>query len=329
VQRPTFLANRHASNKLRATWLGHACYYIEFPSGLRVLFDPVFEERCSPLAFLGPKRFTPAPCEIADLPAVDAVLISHDHYDHLSLPTVIELHRRHPNATFFVGLGLEKWFRGVGINRVVEMDWWQDADISLTPQTTKEDQARVEPAAATTVGAITARISCLPSQHQSGRRLLDRNSTLWCSWAVSSATASTPATPNSVWFAGDTGYRTVPLEEADRVEDYSAKYAKLPHNPQFAQIGVLRGPFDLGLIPIGAYKPRYLFSAIHANPIDAVDIFQDTKCRRAMAIHWGTWVLTHEDVMEPPALLRKALAHRGLPTSGVFDVCDIGESREF
>lgn len=70
-------------------------------------------------------------------------------------------------------------------------------------------------------------------------------------------------------------------------------------------------------------------SAMHANPYDSVEIFKDTKCKRAMGIHWGTWVLTEEDVMEPPKLLKQVLKLRGMPQEGVFDVCEIGESREF
>lgn len=70
-------------------------------------------------------------------------------------------------------------------------------------------------------------------------------------------------------------------------------------------------------------------SSMHANPFDSVNIFLDTKCRRACGIHWGTWVLTEEEVMEPPRLLRQALAEKGIPETGIFDVCDIGESREF
>jgi L-ascorbate metabolism protein UlaG (beta-lactamase superfamily) len=112
-------------------------------------------------------------------------------------------------------------------------------------------------------------------------------------------------------------------------DDYSEKYASLPHCPAFAQIGALRGPFDLGLIPIGAYEPRFIMSAMHANPFDSVNIFTDTKCQKALGMHWGTWVLTEEDVLEPPKLLTQALEKKGIATKGVFDICDIGESREF
>lgn len=325
------MPTRTSSSKLRATWLGHACYYVEYPSGLRVLFDPVFEDRCSPFTFMGPKRHTPRPCDLADIPVVDAVVISHSHYDHLSSPTVNELAKRHPEAHFFVGLGLEKWFRSSGIERVTELDWWETADMVLAPKTEGQDAKAPKE-------SITARFSCFPAQHNSSRRPGDYNTTLWCSWGVSSSSPSAPE-PRSVFFGGDTGYRhvpKVPAVEADPKDDvynpaadWEPPYDKLPVNPEFAQIGHLRGPFDLGLIPIGAYKPRYLFSHVHANPFDAVDIFRDIKCKAAMGIHWGTWTLTSEELDEPPQLLKLALKRRGLPETGVFDVCNIGESREF
>ncbi|KAK0117743.1 hypothetical protein ONS95_012070 [Cadophora gregata] len=323
VIEPTFLPSRTASSSLRATWLGHACYYVEFPSGLRVLFDPVFEDRCSPFSFMGPKRYTEPPCHIKDLPVVDLVVISHSHYDHLSHPSVMKIHEAHPNAHFLVGLGLKKWFHECGITNVEEMDWWNDVDITLSPST---GEKRISTASDNTNPKsggedIKARISCLPCQHTSARTAFDKGVTLWCSWAVESG-------GKSVWFGGDTGYRHVP-ELPKGVDDYGEEYKDLPHCPAFKQIGDLRGPFDLGLIPIGAYDPRFIMSSMHANPFDSVNIFLDTKCKKAMGIHWGTWVLTSEDVLEPPQLLKQAMKWKGLPETGVFDVCDIGESREF
>ncbi|KJZ74591.1 hypothetical protein HIM_05941 [Hirsutella minnesotensis 3608] len=262
VTEPQWLPSRTSSDKLRATWLGHACYYVEFPSGLRVLFDPVFEDRCSPFSFLGPKRYTRQPCAVHDMPVVDAVVISHSHYDHLSRTSVLEIQRKHPDVHFFVGLGLEKWFRGCGLRNVTELDWWEDVDLTIAPKTA-DDQA-----------TSTATPSPGPDAAEKRRR-------------------------------GGGGAR------------------------KKSAIGALRGPFDLGLIPIGAYHPRAAFSAVHAGPGDAVDMMRDTRCRRALAMHWATWALTLEDVDEPPRLLREALRRRGLPEEGVFDVCEIGASREF
>ncbi|KAK3323741.1 beta-lactamase superfamily domain-containing protein [Cercophora scortea] len=318
---PTFPSTRGGTGgALRATWLGHACYHVEFPSGLRVLFDPVFEDRCGPLHMVGPKRFSPVPLAPADLPPVDAVVISHSHYDHLSHASVVDIAKRNPDTHFFVGLGLAKWFHSCGISNVTELDWWEDADLVLTKKPTTTTTTTTEDKSKSPL-TITARLTCLPAQHASGRTARDKNTTLWASWAVSSG-------GKSVWFGGDTGYRTVPKLPA-HIDDYSPEYDSLPKCPQFKQIGQLRGPFDLGLIPIGAYKPRWMWSSLHASPRDAVEIFKDTKCKRAMGIHWGTWVLTSEEVEEPPALLREALRECGIKETGVFDVCALGESREF
>ncbi|KIX03507.1 uncharacterized protein Z518_07060 [Rhinocladiella mackenziei CBS 650.93] len=333
VHPPTFLPSRagHTSS-LRATWLGHACYYVEFPSGLRVLFDPVFTARCSPFSWLGPKRYTEMPCQIKDIPTIDAVIISHNHYDHLSRPTIMEIAGHHPECHFFVPLGNKKWFEACGVKKCTELDWWDEADFALTPSQSSErdtsqrtsvtsaDSPELK-AQISSADTITSRISCLPCQHISARSVHDRAATLWASWSVSSG-------GKSVFFGGDTGYRTVP-KESDGKDDWAEEYASLPHCPAFADIGRLRGPFDLGLIPIGAYMPRWIMSPMHANPRDAVEIFRDTKCKKALGMHWGTWVLTEEDVLEPPKLLKKALAHHSMPETGVFDVCDIGESREF
>lgn len=316
IVKPSFAPSRADGTNLRATWLGHATYLVEFPSGFRALFDPVFEERYSAL---GPKRYTPAACQAGDLPEIDAVFISHNHHDHLSYPSVKELAGRFPNLHFFVGHGLAKWFQDSGISAVTEMDWWDDAEVVLEKkpgsETTDPDGKEGHDDAP---AQIKARVSCLPSQHGSLRSGLDYGHTLWASWAITSG-------GRSAWFAGDTGYRCVP----EGMEELGPGFDKLPRNPQFAQIGDLRGPFDLGLIPIGAYHPRFMYSGVHASPYDAVEIFQDTKCRRAMAMHWGAFALTSEPVDQPPEDLKKALGIKGLPQTGLFDVCAVGESREF
>ncbi|ROW04827.1 hypothetical protein VMCG_04863 [Cytospora schulzeri] len=309
-----------SSGNLRATWLGHATYLVEFPSGFRALFDPVFEEQYSAL---GPKRYTPAACQPADLPEIDAVFISHNHHDHLSYPSVMQLVGRFPNLHFFVGQGLARWFRDSGISAVTEMDWWDDAEVVLErnpdsktdPDGDKEGHDDDKTAAPE---QIKARISCLPSQHGSLRNGFDYGHTLWASWAVTSG-------GKSAWFAGDTGYRCVP----EGMEELGPGFETLPRTPQFAQIGELRGPFDVGLLPIGAYYPRFMYSGVHASPYDAVEIFEDTRCRRAVGMHWGAFVLTSERVDQPPEDLRAALRIKGIAERGVFDVCAVGESLEF
>ncbi|KAF2190933.1 N-acyl-phosphatidylethanolamine-hydrolyzing phospholipase D [Zopfia rhizophila CBS 207.26] len=325
IHEPTFLPSRH-TEKLRATWLGHACYYVEFPGGFRVLFDPVFEDCCAPINISALKRYTPPPCEIEDLPAIDAVVISHNHYDHLSYPTIMRIHKKFPNANFFAPLGNKKWFLDSGIHNVTELDWWESRDVKLELVKRKDEEGSKISVTErgdnkTNPETITATIGALPCQHVSARGPFDRCKTLWASWSVESG-------GSKVYFAGDTGYRTVP-KLPKGTDDYSTTYSHLPICPAFAEIGKHRGPFDLGLIPIGAYEPRFIMSPMHANPKDSVNIFVDTKCRKALGMHWGTWVLTEEDVLEPPRLLKQSLKEKDINEEGTFDVVDIGESREY
>ena len=110
---------------LRATWLGHSTVLVEL-DGARVLTDPVWGERVSPVSFAGPKRFQPVPVSLDALPALDAVIVSHDHFDHLDVPSL-----RHigPEATFVTPLGCGKLLRDAGLPNVIELDRWQEADV--------------------------------------------------------------------------------------------------------------------------------------------------------------------------------------------------------
>lgn len=200
VQRPSFLPTRYTPD-LRATWLGHACFYVEFPGGFRVLFDPVFTPRCSPFSWLGPKRYTEMPCTIADIPFIDIVVISHNHYDHLSHPTVMEIIRRNPNAQFFVPLGNKQWFLNVGIHNVTELDWWESRHVKLTSSgsaaagDSTDRLTAVAPDEAGSDENILATVGCLPCQHTSARTAFDKAQTLWASWSIESG-------DRKVWFGG-------------------------------------------------------------------------------------------------------------------------------
>jgi len=168
---------RPASSGLRATWLGHSTVLIEI-DGLRVLTDPVWGPRASPTRWAGPKRFQPVPVPLKSLPPLDAVLISHDHYDHLDYGTIRQLARLQPQVPFVTSLGvgghLEAW--GVPPARIHELDWWQAWRLP---------------------GAELA-VHAAPSQHFSGRGFKDRNRTLWSSLVI-----ETPR--HRVFFSGDTG----------------------------------------------------------------------------------------------------------------------------
>lgn len=278
---------------------------------------------------------------------VDAVVISHNHYDHLSYPTILRISKQFPEAHFFAPLGNKVWFEKCGITKVTELDWWESRDVKLEMKHNGTEKAVSITSTSdqeSATNSITATIGALPCQHVSARTPFDKCKTLWASWSVESGGAK-------VWFAGyvypfvslplgslrttsnipsknsDTGYRAVP-NLPPSTDDYAPEFSHLPVCPAFAQIGKYRGPFDLGLIPIGAYEPRWMWSAVHADPKDAVNIFVDTKCKHGLGMHWGTWVLTEEDVLEPPRKLKEALAWKGL-SEGVFTVSDIGEAREF
>lgn len=288
-----------------------------------MLFDPVFEDCCAPINIKSLKRYTPPPCELEDLPAVDVVVISHNHYDHLSYPTIQRLQKKFPDAHYFAPLGNKAWFQQCGVEKMTELDWWESRDVKLEAVKSDDKSSRTGSVSVSNSGSakgdISATIGALPCQHVSARTPFDKCKTLWASWSVSSGGAK-------VYFAGDTGYRTVPDTPKD-VDDYGPEYAHLPVCPAFKQIGQHRGPFDLGLIPIGAYEPRWVFSNVHADPKDAVNIFLDTKCRTALGMHWGTWVLTEEDVLEPPRKLTEALEWKGVEKER-FGVVEIGESKE-
>jgi L-ascorbate metabolism protein UlaG (beta-lactamase superfamily) len=159
---------------LRATWIGHATTLVEL-EGRRILFDPMFSERCSPVSFAGPKRFFPAPLPLAELPHVDVVAISHDHYDHLDMPSVRALAAQ--GAEFVVPLGmgahLERW--GVSPARINELDWYDTASIA------------------------GLRLLAAPARHYSGRGILGGDRVQWASWVVLGSRAR-------VFFSGDSGY---------------------------------------------------------------------------------------------------------------------------
>lgn len=173
---------------LRATWLGHSTVLIEI-DGVRLLTDPVWGARASPSRLIGPKRFQPVPVTLKSLPPIDAVLISHDHYDHLCHPTIRTL-ARGSTVPFITSLGvgahLQAW--GVAAERITELDWWQSHRVP---------GSEVE-------------VTAAPSQHFSGRGLKDRNATLWSSLAIRS--------PNHrVFFSGDTGLTDQYVDIAQRL----------------------------------------------------------------------------------------------------------------
>lgn len=172
------------NDAIEVTWLGHSTFVIRIDDKV-ILTDPIFSDRASPVSFAGPKRYVPHAMDYSllhtVLPQIDAVVISHNHYDHLDEAS-IELLGDKPH--YMVPLKLGKWFDDVGIDadKVTEFDWWQSE----------------------TINGI--KIQALPSQHWSARGLFDRNETLWASWALTVG-------DKTIWFAGDTGYNEFDFNE--------------------------------------------------------------------------------------------------------------------
>jgi L-ascorbate metabolism protein UlaG (beta-lactamase superfamily) len=168
---------RRPDTGLRATWLGHSTLLLEI-GGLRVLTDPVWGGRASPSRIAGPKRFQPVPVPLKNMPEVDVVIVSHDHYDHLDYPTIHAL--RHASVPFVTSLGVGAHLESFGIapERITELDWWEDYRHP---------------------GGVS--ITAAPSQHFSGRGFKDRNATAWSSMVIRSDR-------HAVFFSGDTGLTT-------------------------------------------------------------------------------------------------------------------------
>jgi L-ascorbate metabolism protein UlaG (beta-lactamase superfamily) len=164
-----------SSSGLRITWLGHSTLLLE-ADGVRVLTDPVFGERASPLSFAGPKRFHLVPAQLAELPELTAVLLSHNHYDHLCPGSLRALARRGVPIVTSLGVGANLEALGIPATQITELDWWEEH----------------------TLPGVALRFTATPAQHFSGRGLRDRNQTLWSSWVITTER-------RKLFFSGDTG----------------------------------------------------------------------------------------------------------------------------
>lgn len=313
-----------------ATWVGHATWIVRI-GGLTVLTDPVWSRR-----ILGtPPRITPPGIAWEDLPPVDAVVVSHNHYDHLDAPTL----RRLPRTThLFVPAGLGRWCRRRGFTSVTELDWWEAAELPA-----RDGDGRV-------------RFEFVPAHHWSRRTLTDTCRSLWGGWVLSGPERGPESGPERrpegsrepgrvpgrapdeepgheagrapgrepgdepgaafesrgpgggpdrqrVYFAGDTGY-----------------------GHWFAEIGRRRPGIDLALLPIGAYEPRWMLKPVHTSPEEAVQACADVGARAMAPMHYATFLLSAEPPGEPLERVRAAWAAAGRDPEDLWDL-PVGGSR--
>lgn len=275
---PTTLADiaRPPATGLRLTWLGHSSVLAEI-DGHRVLFDPVWGERCSPFPFAGPKRLHPAPVPLAELGPVDVVVISHDHYDHLDLPTIKAL--AGTDTLFAVPLGvgahLEHW--GVSATRLRELDWNES----------------------TKIGGLT--LTATPARHFCGRGLRNTQHTLWASWVVA-------GDQHRVYHSGDTGY-------FDGFKEIGADHG--PFDATMIQIGAYSEFWPknhTGSTPLPGGWPDIHMTPTQGVQTH-LDLQRGQTAGVMLPIHWGTFNLSLHPWAEPGEWTKSAAEAVGQPVA--------------
>ena len=161
-------------------WIGHSTFLIEI-DGIHLLTDPVWDDYCSPIAFRALKRKHAPPLSLSDLPPIDYVLLSHNHYDHLDAKTVRHLKTFHPQIQWIIPVGMKSWFSRKGIDSTIELNWWQSHESKV-------------------------KVTAVPAQHFSGRGLFDKNKSLWNGYVLEKG-------EKRLYFTGDTGYNQFDFKE--------------------------------------------------------------------------------------------------------------------
>ena len=273
------------------TWIGHATSLVQL-GPLTVLFDPWFSSRASAWQRVGPRRFRPPACAIAELPPLDAICISHNHFDHLDYHSVRQLSQRMAEqqrrsgrvCRWYVPMGMKDWLRrwtSLPAHLCLEMDWWQQHTQHPLPGSSSPPLPSYS-------------ITAVPAQHWTSRlALIDNRWQLWCGFVITAsppaASSSSSSSPLSLYYSGDTGYC-----------------------PAFSQIGRAFSPISLSVLPIGAYSPRWLLHGAHVAPAEAVQIHCDVGSRQSVAVHWGTVVLSDEMILAPKLELQAECSRRRL-----------------
>uniref|UniRef100_A0A7S1XEJ7 Metallo-beta-lactamase domain-containing protein n=1 Tax=Compsopogon caeruleus TaxID=31354 RepID=A0A7S1XEJ7_9RHOD len=281
------------------SWLGHCTFLIQV-HGATFLTDPVWGGKSSPVMHIPgahSKRIVPPPCEISELPCIDAILITSSRSDHLDKSAVRDIRTCQPSAKWFVPLQVGSLLAAAGVpsENIVELDWYQNRTLDRDVE-----------------------VVCTPSQFVPGGPWGHHSTSLWCSWVVLG--------PRSrIFFAGGTGYRAVNKETPC---DSREEREKFPACPAFREIGQRYGPFSVAFLPIGGYSPRSLLSSIQCDPLDAIAIHLDVRARQSVAMNWGTLQHMDEETLEPLRKLERSLIDCKLSDSD-FVVMMPGKTRVF
>lgn len=249
------------------TWLGQSCALVQI-SGINFLTDPIISDHLMNQT-IGPKRLMKSPMSVDDIKfatnnKLNFVIVSHDHPDHLEFPMADKIGN---SSTWIVPLGLRRKLARRGIYNVIEMDWWDTVSLN--------DYINLHYNGGETPLPDQYEIVCVPSMHWSGRYIFDSNKSLWASFIIKRNGKSI------LYHAGDTGYS----------------------KELFELIGKKFGPVDLSLLPIGQYCPSWHQKPRHISPEESLKIASNVSSKFMMGIHWGTFKLSSEPILEPKNLL--------------------------
>ena len=260
--------------ELRITYVNHATVLIQM-DGINILTDPIWSERAGPISWVGMKRVRAPGIKIEDLPNIDIILISHDHYDHLDMTSLQQLNEKH-QPIILAGLGVRRRLESIeGGKSIIELDWWQEHIYSKG-----------------------TKITFVPSRHNSGRGIFDKNKTLWGGFVIQSSAGS-------VLFMGDTAV---------------GGFLKEVKN-EFSR-------FRLAILPIGSYEKRWFMKTQHMNPDDAVTVHKMLDVTQSVGIHFGTFEEHPEQTIDAHEKDLKVAVEKYNISESEFWILKFGEGRE-